>query len=867
MRNKSFLSSHHILITAGAVAVSFVVFMVIYGAEQRDIKREFENIASSYHALMEGRTNDAMISLDTVAHSVEVSDFVKRYQFSAFAERTIGRMNELKAFFWVPVVSHSEIRLLENENWNFGLGGKPIFDSKGVPLPHVKDMHYQHLPLLYIEPAAGSEKLIGFDLSSDPEVLSLFKQARDYDVIVPVAGNISKTLVMADPPSVEQIINLIRPVYENHDQATTIGLRRDNIRGYVIMQIDMALALEEALAEQSPQGADIYFIDAEADIGEEIIYYHKSGLSTDTTILPYKQLWNQSLSSVTAMSISGRQWKMVIVPTDEFFSNHHSSSSWILLVAGLILSGFLYYTLLHIYHRDIEVRDIVRMRTKELRESETKVRSILDNVAEGIITISTKGIIETINPVAEKIFGYNHDEIAGKNINILIPDVEREEHDKYIKDSKLNAPRIINKSRDLFGLRKDGQLFPMELNVSSMELEGERKFIGIMHDITERKLSEETLRKAMQGLEQSADAIFITDKSGKIEYVNRKFVDYTGYEFDEVKGKNPRILSSGNTSDDVYKNLWQTILSGGEWRGEIQDKRKDGTLIWASVTISPVRDGKGTITHFVSSHRDITKRKEAEYALNEAMQRTEIANKAKSELMANMSHELRTPLNAIIGFSDLIINSTFGKLEHKEYSDYIDLINNSGRHLLDIINDILDVSAIEAGKVELNESIVVMEDAIATVTHLISQRADEGKVSIKSEVMEECPSLVADERRIKQILLNLVSNSVKFTPEGGSVMISCKLDDLGRPVLSVSDTGIGMSDDELTLALSQFGQVDGGLNRKNEGTGLGLPLTMGLIQIHGGEVEINSEKGKGTIVQITFPAERLSTPESVQSQL
>lgn len=861
MQNKSFLSAHHILITAAAVVVSFVVFAVIYNIEQRDVEKGFANSANSYHALMESRINDARISLDTVVHSIEMEEFIKRDKFSSFAQRSLQRMDELKAFFWVPVIGHENRRLLEDENWNFGLGGKSFIDEFGNKIPLVKEhgFKHQHFPLLYAVPLKNNENIIGFDASSNAELNALFAQARDYNTIVPVSGKITSLLLPHEARTNNHLINMIHPVYANPERATTIGLRRESIRGFVVMKVDAALTLELALSNQIPQGLDVYIVDVEANTGEEIIYFHKSRINKTSDAISYQQLWKQKLSNIRPLSISGRQWKVVMLPTESFYSAHKNYSSWVILAAGLILSAFLYNTLLNIHRRDIKVRYMVIARTKELNDSETKIRSIIDNVAEGIITISTSGTIETINPAAEKIFGYDHDEIAGLNINVLIPPKERSEHDNYIENSKLTAPRIINKNRDLFGLRKNGQLFPMELNVSSMELDGQHKFIGIMHDITERKSSEATLRKAMQGMEQSADAIFITDKVGNIEYVNRKFVEYTGYEFEEIKGKNPRILSSGETPKETYIDLWQTILSGGEWRGEILDKTKSGKLIWASVTISPVRDENGIITHFVSSHRDITKRKEIDSALRDAMHKTEVANKAKSELMANMSHELRTPLNAIIGFSDLIISNTFGKLEHKEYAEYINLINDSGRHLLDIINDILDVSAIEAGKVELNEGVVEMQDVISTITSLISQRAEQGKVSISSEIAEGCPNIVADERRIKQILLNLVSNSVKFTREGGSIKIKYYMDDEGRPTLSVCDTGIGMTDDELALAMSQFGQVDGGLDRKNEGTGLGLPLTIGLIELHDAEIKINSRKNEGTEINVHFPKSRIDT--------
>ncbi|MDH5188010.1 MAG: PAS domain S-box protein [Rhodospirillaceae bacterium] len=857
MQKNSFFSANQAFITMVALVISFSVFGLVRNMEIRDLEKEFHNISSTYHSLLQGRMNDVKISLDTVSHSIEIEEFVKRDKFTNFADRTIKRMPELKAFFWAPVIDHMHRSTIEGENWNFGLGGKSLMDKSGNAMPNGGDKNIQHLPILYAEPIFGNRDLVGFDIFSDNDLGALFRQARDYNVVIPISGKLSRPLLGKITETSNQMISLVQPVYKNPNDVSTIAERRASIRGFVIAQIDVGLELEAAIAGHNPQGLDVYIIDAEADSGGEIIYVHKSRASNDKNILPFQQLWQQPLSRIEPMGISGRQWKIIMLPTSIFYDSHRSYSSWILLSAGIIFSLFLYNMLLNIHRRDADVKALVAIRTKELNDSETKVRSIINNVAEGIITIDALGTIETFNPAAEEMFGYKQEEVIGQNINILLPPAERVDHDSYINNSKLIAPRIINKARDLYGRRKNGRLFPMELNVSSMEIDGQRKFIGMMHDISERKKNDETLRKALQGLEQSADAVFITDLEGKIEYVNRKFVEFTGYKFKEVKGKNPKIIASGNTPKEVYADLWRTILSGNEWRGEIQDKTKGGEIIWASVTISPIRDNNGEITHFISSHRDITKRKENDLALRVAMQKTEVATKAKSELLANMSHELRTPLNAIIGFSDLIISATFGKLEHKEYSDYVNLINNSGRHLLDIINDILDVSAIEAGRVELSEGIVSMKDIVATVQSIISQRAEQGKVALVVEIDEGAQSFVADERRMKQILLNLVSNAVKFTNENGLVKINYFVDELGRPVISVKDNGIGMSESELKTALSQFGQVDAGLNRKNEGTGLGLPLTVGLINLHGGEITINSTKGEGTEVIIHFPAERL----------
>jgi len=251
-------------------------------------------------------------------------------------------------------------------------------------------------------------------------------------------------------------------------------------------------------------------------------------------------------------------------------------------------------------------------------------------------------------------------------------------------------------------------------------------------------------------------------------------------------------------------------------------------------------------THALS--KEVTERKRAE-------EKAEIASHAKSDLMANMSHELRTPLNAIIGFSSTIKDETFGPIANDKYREYIGDIQQSGEHLLELINDILDVSAIEAGAMELHEETVSLLTVVDSSVRLIMPRANKGRVTVAASIDPDFPSIIVDQRRLKQIILNLLSNAVKFTPQGGEVSVKAELNDEGSFFIAVADSGIGMNANEVRVALSTFGQVDSGLNRKHEGTGLGLPLTKGLMELHGGILKIKSEIDHGTVITVIFPKE------------
>jgi PAS domain S-box-containing protein len=290
---------------------------------------------------------------------------------------------------------------------------------------------------------------------------------------------------------------------------------------------------------------------------------------------------------------------------------------------------------------------------------------------------------------------------------------------------------------------------------------------------------------------------------------------------------------------------------------ESQVYRRDGAIIWISETCRAVRSADGGLLYYEGTVEEITTRKDAERELRVAKEVAESASKAKSIFLANMSHELRTPLNAVLGFAEILREELFGPLGDPRYADYARDIYDSGRHLLSVINDILDLAKVEAGHLQLDDQLVDVGNILATCSRLVADSASSRGVRFAVTYPDPAVTLRTDVTRLKQILLNLLSNAIKFTPQGNRVTLDSGRSSSGGFFFRIADEGIGMSAEDIVKAQQPFQQIDSSLARRYDGTGLGLTLTKSLVDLHGGTLSIESTPGRGTIVTAVFPAERV----------
>jgi PAS domain S-box-containing protein len=290
---------------------------------------------------------------------------------------------------------------------------------------------------------------------------------------------------------------------------------------------------------------------------------------------------------------------------------------------------------------------------------------------------------------------------------------------------------------------------------------------------------------------------------------------------------------------------------------ESQVYRRDGAIIWISESCRAVRNADGDLLYYEGTVEEVTTRKEAERELRVAKEQAEAASKAKSIFLANMSHELRTPLNAVLGFAEILREQLYGPLGDERYKEYVCDIHDSGKHLLNVINDILDLAKVEAGHLHLDEQPMDVGNSLATCERLIADTAVLRGILFEVAYPATAVTLRLDATRLKQILLNLLSNAIKFTPRGKRVALSTGWSGDGGFFFRVVDEGIGMSAEDIVTAQQPFQQIDSSLARRYEGTGLGLTLTKSLIELHRGTLDIESMPGRGTTVTASFPAERV----------
>jgi len=485
---------------------------------------------------------------------------------------------------------------------------------------------------------------------------------------------------------------------------------------------------------------------------------------------------------------------------------------------------------------------------KSLREehaSEARFRGLLEAAPDAMVIVEDDGMIALVNNQTEKLFGYTREELLGKPVELLIPERYRGHHPDR-RSGYLSQPRTrpMGAGLELFGRRKDGSEFPAEISLSPMETGTDRLVTAAIRDITERKKAEDRFRGLM---ESAPDAMVIVGRDGRIALVNAQTEKLFGFRRDELVGRPIETLvperfrtQHPGLRGGYFSEPRSRPMGAG---ADLWGLRKDGTEFAAEISLSPIDTAEGTLT--TAAVRDISQRKQME-------ERMQQANRLKSEFLANMSHELRTPLNAIIGFTEIMCD---GKVpaDSPRQQEFLSHILASGRHLLQLVNDILDLSKVEAGKMDFRPEAVDLAVVIDEVVAMLRTVVITKRLRVETDVDPTVKDVVLDPARFKQVLYNYLSNAIKFTPEGGVVGVRVKPESGDRFRLEVEDTGPGIKQGDLARLFIEFQQLDAALTKKHPGTGLGLALTRRIVDAQGGSVGVHSVPGKGSVFHAVLP--------------
>ncbi len=452
-----------------------------------------------------------------------------------------------------------------------------------------------------------------------------------------------------------------------------------------------------------------------------------------------------------------------------------------------------------------------------------------------------------------------------RSFGIIFDITERKAAEAKVVKSQEELERLVeSRTHDLINSRKAAINLMQDANEQRLRAE---------KALRQLKESHAEILKLSQAVEQSNAAVAITNVNGEAEYVNRTFTEFTGYEKAEVLRKRLSLLKSPDTSDLLYRELWETIRAGKSWKGELKNRHKNGRYYWVSSVISPIFNEQDEIVNFVQVAQDITSRKMLEEELLIAKEKADQATRAKSEFLANMSHEIRTPMNAILGFADLLsISAT-----DPQTQDYLDSLKISGKNLLNLINDILDLSKVEAGMLTISNEYFNIRHLLDEIRQVFSLKIAEKGLELRVQVDKKLPrNICIDESRLRQVLINLVSNAVKYT-DRGFVEIRIAVENSGSgksrqgeyPVdlkIEVSDSGIGITENFQRVIFDSFTQEEGHDRRRHSGTGLGLAITHKLVKLMNGSVSVQSKPGEGSTFTVFFAGLSASNRQYVRGK-
>jgi PAS domain S-box-containing protein len=818
------------IVFAAGLLLAILVFSLFNGVIKQIIAEDVKRDVAETHATLTDTIEDLQHTLNSVATIIEISHDKPRDELQAQIVTALPSDNKFDRFVWVHQDS-------SGQNWV------------------VSD-------------------LISFKTQTQvmPELTGDFRQSFINHVLTNRPRNPRDIFILADLPGTQSHREALDPLIEGRamavaktiliagrDAGVVVGIGRTS-RLFRDKWLQNRGDVARIGISDTTYGLSVYFMDKEYKGGQPMANFNPE----------YK----------FDVQAGKKTWQLQIDVSDSAGEGFIQKTPWLAALFILMLTGIVIFFLRESHKQGLKLAAMNRalgqknyelnsqMAERErlnhfLRKAEREYRAIIDSVSDIIFEATTQGEIMFLNDTWTRITGFEVEQATNRNLFDMLHPQEQEEQRTHFEElvrGKRHAYRAFTRLRT-----SDGSFRSIELAVSMLRQDENKnlRVVGTLTDVEERRRAERALseaeKKYRQIVENAAGGIYQVTPEGQFLSANKAMARILGYDLPE------QMLREIRNAHDIYVSskdrnrfLRELETAGTVNNFEAQVFTRDKRKIWINENARSVRDDEGNVLYFEGSLENVTQRKEAELKLREAKVQSDLANRAKSEFLANMSHELRTPLNAIIGFSEIIKNEVLGPLENRNYWEYARDIYDSGKRLLTIINEILDVSRIETGDRQLNEGIINLDAVVKSCIDFIMPKANSGGLNVINMMTGSLPGLIGEELAVKQVLLNLLSNAVKYTPGGGRVTLSHEVDSHGQLRISITDTGVGLDESEIQKALSPFGQVDSSLSREGSGAGLGLTLVDSLMKMHGGRLELFSQKGIGTTATVIFPAKRVT---------
>jgi PAS domain S-box-containing protein len=876
-------------ILCAGVLLSLGLFAGVRSWEQRRIVQQFEAAANDrVSAMKKDLEADALVVQAMVAY-YDGSEEVKRQEFEAFAAAFLVWQPDIRTLEWVPRVRASERTAFEALARQAGLPRTQIMEVREDGTVAPAGERDEYFPVSFAEPHAKNESVFGWDLASDPVRRQALWLARDTGKMV-ATGKTSLVQRKGD----ETGFLIVAPIYAKGAPRATVEDRRASLEGFVLAAFQFEGFVEEIFDQLSPSGVDVHFFDESAPAGRQHVYSHwsrmRDGPPPPTPETPDAVL--ADLRQDATLAMPQHNLRAVLAAAPAFVANAKTWDSWAALVAGLfvtsLLTGYLVSLKRHACRTEMlaaqltatneslqeqaAIRDAAEL---AMRKSEGRYRALFEGTSDAVMMLDEKSFFDC-NEATLKIFGCaGREEFEGRHPSEFSPPTQPDGRASLdaARDRIEKAMTEGSHRFDWLHCRKDRSEFPAEVLLTRMELDGRMVLQAVVRDITERKRAEEALAFKTMLLEAqsdtSLDGILAVDEKGHTILFNNRFGELwkiPQHILDTRDDGKMQECGLGQLADPVgFKRKVAYLYEHKDEKSRDEIEFADGRFLDRYSSPLVGTDGKyyGRIWYF----RDITERKRAEEAVRQAKVEAEQASAAKSQFLANMSHEIRTPMTAILGFTELIGNSIECCTtcpEHRacpirvQSKENIGIIRRNGEHLLELINDILDISKIEAGRFVMDIQVCSLPSLIADVTSMMRVRAEQCNLSLSAEYETEIPETVrTDGARVRQALVNLVGNAVKFTERGGVRVVASFLPEWreGRPAMQmkVIDTGIGIGEEKLAQLFQPFVQADASTSRKYGGSGLGLTISRHFAELLGGELVVESTVGKGSTFTLTIP--------------